>query len=348
MSSATSKTPLKSAKQPNIISKLTETVDQQKSPIKSPKKLPPLSSIPQPSPNPKNLSSSPKTKAPAEKSTIHHVISNKSILPTVSPTRQLAPISSSLKTSAKSTPSKNPAILINNETDIPTSVDQQSFCAPTSPPLPVSSTEFNPKLGETCLEALPPPIEPLIKKEEPQNDDIKLNEEAQMLNLKYNGVVVVKYNIYEKKFPIVNGSLDSSVIDAEWSLRRVMPNCKLHLAPIDDMEAFTYLQEDKAIPYVLEEPDGIYQGLEAETELYLYVEEDTEENLKRWNKIKSTWGASTSNFQNKQVIIDAGSGLEKYKEKCSCKYGAPCVDQFTCDNWSMRYATAKENGWRTN
>jgi len=38
--------------------------------------------------------------------------------------------------------------------------------------------------------------------------------------------------------------------------------------------------------------------------------------------------------------------LEKYKESCSCIEGNPCVDQYVCKNWPMRFAIAKQNGWK--
>lgn len=46
----------------------------------------------------------------------------------------------------------------------------------------------------------------------------------------------------------------------------------------------------------------------------------------------------------------AGGGGKKEDgrgfESCSCIYGAPCVDEYGCRDWTNRFAVAKKNGWK--
>ena len=36
----------------------------------------------------------------------------------------------------------------------------------------------------------------------------------------------------------------------------------------------------------------------------------------------------------------------KREEGCSCLFGNPCMEAYTCKNWQNRFEVAKTNGWK--
>ena len=64
-------------------------------------------------------------------------------------------------------------------------------------------------------------------------------EEAARLHALQNGEVVVVYQQYDDAFKIVDGELKGEVIDEEYCLSDVMPNCQIHLSVISP-EEYTY------------------------------------------------------------------------------------------------------------
>ena len=49
-----------------------------------------------------------------------------------------------------------------------------------------------------------------------------------------------------------------------------------------------------------------------------------------------------SNSGGDNVERDDGRGFES----CSCIYGNPCVDEYSCRDWDNRMAVAMKNGWK--
>ena len=80
--------------------------------------------------------------------------------------------------------------------------------------------------------------------------------------------VVVKYNIYDKAFPLAaDGSLRASEIDDAYCLSYVLPDCRLHLSPSDGRARY---QSGATFRLVHEEPAGTFRGLTAGATYHLY------------------------------------------------------------------------------
>ena len=48
-------------------------------------------------------------------------------------------------------------------------------------------------------------------------------------------------------------------------------------------------------------------------------------------------------FAQNRIVNDAAYMVP---ESCSCLYGNPCVDEYSCRDWTNRFAVAKANGWK--
>ena len=77
-----------------------------------------------------------------------------------------------------------------------------------------------------------------------------------------NGEVVVVYQQYDDAFKIVDGELKGEVIDEEYCLSDVMPNCQIHLSVISPEEYTKCCNEIEnfELKFVHEEPWGTFQG----------------------------------------------------------------------------------------
>uniref|UniRef100_A0A0G4HCL6 SH3b domain-containing protein n=1 Tax=Chromera velia CCMP2878 TaxID=1169474 RepID=A0A0G4HCL6_9ALVE len=126
------------------------------------------------------------------------------------------------------------------------------------------------------------------KKEEEERK--KALEEAKA---KSNGNVQIRYEHYNKTFQIKEGSMTAAAIDDELCVSFVMPKCKIHLSKATPAEWAQAIQEERALEYLPEMPEGTFHGLETGQEYFVYVEEDKaeskkafEENKKKWQKAK--------------------------------------------------------------
>ena len=112
--------------------------------------------------------------------------------------------------------------------------------------------------------------------------------------------------------------------------------------------------------YVEEKPKGTFLGLEKGKTYHVYVEENDEEFQKAREKqdkvsaIMNEDSAANSRaglnfftpgetFAQNRIVNDAAYMVP---ESCSCLYGNPCVDEYSCRDWTNRFAVAKANGWK--
>ena len=112
--------------------------------------------------------------------------------------------------------------------------------------------------------------------------------------------------------------------------------------------------------YVVEKPRGTFQGLEKGKTYHVYVEENEKEFEKAKEKADKVAeimnGEATANsraglnfftpgetYAQNRLVNDAAYMVP---ESCSCLYGNPCVDEYSCRDWNNRFAVAKANGWK--
>ena len=234
-----------------------------------------------------------------------------------------------------------------------------------------------------------------------------------------NGKIVVKYEMYDEEFDIVDGSTTAAAIDDLYCLSDVMPKCKIHISTISKQDKLERkrqvldlqhtIQKDKedkeaelarvrgdpdlgmgseeeraakealdvalaafkqseavaasgfdGFTYVAEKPRGTFQGLEKGKTYHVYVEENEKEFEKAKEKADKVAeimnGEATANsraglnfftpgetYAQNRLVNDAAYMVP---ESCSCLYGNPCVDEYSCRDWNNRFAVAKANGWK--
>ena len=157
-----------------------------------------------------------------------------------------------------------------------------------------------------------------------------------------NGKIVVKYEMYDEEFDIVDGSTTAAAIDDLYCLSDVMPKCKIFLSPCSPQEKMEYLDKEiDAFFYVEENPKQTYQNLEKGSVYYAYIQENEDEFKRYQKRTKKIFKAEEKEEQQQSEYAKEG-----IPETCSCIYGNPCVDEYGCKNWAYRFAIAKKNGWK--
>eukprot|EP00434_Breviolum_minutum_P033847 symbB.v1.2.029948.t1/scaffold3326.1/size58984/1 len=172
------------------------------------------------------------------------------------------------------------------------------------------------------------------KEEEARQEAAKLEEqrkaeeaERERKKQKANGDVVLKYSMYDEKFPIKDGKITAKEIDETYCLSDVMPGCKIHLSSKPSEEKY---KMESVFPYIFEEPLGTFHDLEAGETYHVFVEEDEKEFLKSQEKAKQ-------NFAGVRSAATRGEG-------CSCLEGNPCAQECDaqgnsiCKDWANRFA----------
>lgn len=160
------------------------------------------------------------------------------------------------------------------------------------------------------------------------------------------GEITVKYEMYTESFQIKEGSISAEEIDDRLALSFVMPKCKIHLCGISPQERLEGEDEPgyDPRPFVWEEPEGVYQGLETGNTYWVFVNQDEEEERKDRERMRKRRDFEKSNDPRAGLKpMDDGRGLS---ENCSCIYGNPCVDEYGCRDWYNRWEVAKKNGWK--
>ena len=153
-----------------------------------------------------------------------------------------------------------------------------------------------------------------------------------------NGDVHVRYNHYNKVFPINDGKLSLGVIDEELALSFVFVNCKIHLCPAEDDG-----KNAPTSPKFLKEEGHpvVFVGLETTRTYWAVVEEDAKE---------SAASAARQSIYVASAAKHAGGGddgiVRERVENCSCIEGNPCAQPYGCKDWANRFALAKAHGWK--
>jgi hypothetical protein len=172
----------------------------------------------------------------------------------------------------------------------------------------------------------PPPQEEMIRE---QGED----------SLSQNGEVVILYEMYQEKFPIVSGTISSDTINELYGLTEIMPNCTLLLSQYSPSEVREMIisssstlstlplgslgYPDWYLPY---EPDTkIHRGLADNQKYYCYVREKREEgegNKQGEREEQEARDRKHKREEEAQEIqrADDGRGFDS----CTCIYGAPC------------------------
>jgi hypothetical protein len=157
--------------------------------------------------------------------------------------------------------------------------------------------------------------------------------------------------MYNEKFDIVNGTCSAAFVDEEYCLSDVMPGCKVKLSKVKTDSKGGTLKHPELLdlsqvgnPYVNEEPEGTFQDLEKDTEYWVYVIEDPEQERADREKMAAVIAATVQSDPTAGPRSEyAEAGLP---ESCSCIEGNPCVDEYGCKDWYNRYAIASKNGWK--
>lgn len=150
-----------------------------------------------------------------------------------------------------------------------------------------------------------------------------------------NGEVIIKYEQYNERFPIIDGSTTAEIIDDTYCLSFVMPDCLIHLSLYDAKEKRRLEDEGKLDIFIKEDPIGKYHDLEKENIYYCYIEQKAE--LLKRDQLK---------MQKVAKSMDNPDVKSREQEGCSCLFGNPCMDQYICRDWDNRYSIAKKNGWK--
>lgn len=156
--------------------------------------------------------------------------------------------------------------------------------------------------------------------------------------------VHVRYNHKNSAFPVVDGRLDFSLVDAAYCISYVLKGqwvCRLRHETLGEIALDAPLKietDDIGDPIArgtfsglqLHGADG--QGTTTEAQYTLLVEQDASQA----NAPREAYRGSGSN--------GAGLGREgSRKEGCSCLWGNPCASPEHCTDWHNRYEVAKRN-----
>ena len=158
--------------------------------------------------------------------------------------------------------------------------------------------------------------------------------------------VYVRYNHKNKLFPVVDGRLDFSLVDADYCLSYVLKggwSCRLKHAALGEIlldgGRLRMGNDDAGDPVAhgtfsglrLQDDDG--KGNRKEAQYALEVQQDQSIASAPREAYKGSGASGT------------GMGREgSRKEGCSCLYGNPCGIPDFCKDWHNRFEVAKRNG----
>lgn len=161
--------------------------------------------------------------------------------------------------------------------------------------------------------------------------------------------VFVRYNHKNGKFPVVDGQLDFSLVDASYCLSYVLKgewSCSLRHAELGEISLDGgRLRHGDTDEYGDPIAHGTFSGLRThdddgggsakeakEAQYVLQVQQDPSQAKAPREAYRGSGGASASLFRE-------GSR----KEGCSCIWGNPCVSPEFCVDWHNRFEVAKRN-----
>ena len=200
--------------------------------------------------------------------------------------------------------------------------------------LSIFTFEITASIAAHVMDELVPPV---------VHEEIEIEKVAKVT--RENGKAKLLYEMYDEEFDIKDGKITSEYIDEEYCLSYVMPNCKINVSCLDAKDRFAREEAGDIGVCLVEEPKGIFNGLEAGNSYYVFIVQE-EEQLKRDQELMrlralSMEGAVDPNAPE-PLLKDDG----RVMESCSCIYGNPCIDEYGCKDWGSRMKVALENGWK--
>uniref|UniRef100_A0A0G4GVS3 Uncharacterized protein n=1 Tax=Chromera velia CCMP2878 TaxID=1169474 RepID=A0A0G4GVS3_9ALVE len=152
------------------------------------------------------------------------------------------------------------------------------------------------------------------------------------------GKVKVKYNHYNKEFPIRDGELDFKDVDEEYFLSSVFSEkakiTLLNKAPPEGGKAEMEKYPDK----------NVWKGLEDGGNYEMLMEEDEEVENAQPKTVYVASGNDKMAAMRKNMDSDGFGGTDG--ASCSCIEGNPCAQPYNCKDWNNRFEVAKKNGWK--
>jgi hypothetical protein len=150
-----------------------------------------------------------------------------------------------------------------------------------------------------------------------------------------NGEVVVRYNHYNKAFPIAGGRLSWADVDDEYALSFVFKG------------AFGKRLVHPASGATLLLLDERWSGLRLGEEYRVHIDEDEAATSAAPPSRPYVPVAAASGLSGRVMLAGSnGEGLFADSSSCSCLYGNPCVSSYNCSDWHNRLDVARRNGWK--
>jgi len=152
--------------------------------------------------------------------------------------------------------------------------------------------------------------------------------------------------MYAEEFPIVDGSITAALIDEEYCLSYVMPNCRIRLSTLSGRQRAVHEGlGDYAMCTVPEDPPGTFLGLQVDTSYHVFIEQE-EAQLKRDQERMRAAALQMEGAADPNAPAPLTRADGHVMESCSCIYGNPCMDEYGCKDWNSRFAVALKNGWK--
>jgi len=144
-----------------------------------------------------------------------------------------------------------------------------------------------------------------------------------------SGPITVRYNHYKEELAVSHeeggtGRVSSAQVVELLSLDYAFSgDFTIHLNKMQSVPRMKRLWQDKT--------GGQIPGVEVGGEYWVDVQEDDEAEA-----------AVVRTPYNPDKVEEAAPR----EEGCSCLFGNPCMDSYTCENWAGRFDVAKANGWK--
>lgn len=146
------------------------------------------------------------------------------------------------------------------------------------------------------------------------------------------GEVVVRYNHYNKSFPIVAGVLKWEDVDEEYALSFVFKG------------NFQRIVAEASTGQPMVQDGDLYRGLSLGTEYRIEIIEDPAQLAEPTKPYVPLSGSATCSGRVFESCNEFGIGGRE--EGCSCLYGNPCAVPYNCKDWKNRNEVARRNGWK--
>ena len=167
----------------------------------------------------------------------------------------------------------------------------------------------------------------------PKPDEVQVEQAApEPPKPKLKGEVTVRYNHYSEKMNIeqTEGEADGTILAGD-----IVEALALDFAFQGSF--VTHLNKSSRLARIdrlwFQPETGMVTGLQIGEEYYCDIDEDEV--------------AEAAVVRTAYVPVEKKEPLGgKREEGCSCLFGNPCMESYTCKNWQNRFEVAKANGWK--